>query len=1148
MKKVLLFLALLLVTFQGWAAPVDAMAARSLAQDFLTGTSLSPNTVPTSGGSDLQLLHAEVSSVNVTMNAYYIYNTGDGFIIVAGDDRAEHILGYGDGEFDMNDIPCALQFMLDSYKEQIDYLLENPDLEVETPSMNAPMLTASSVSPLLTAKWGQGTPYNNQTPVYNSMYCKTGCSCVSLCQVMYYWKQPATAVPALPAYTTSTLHITVPALASTTFNWSNMINTYSNGYTSAQANAVATLMRYVGQAEEMDYTPDGSGAPVSGILSTAKLFGYDHNAQIIYKSDYTDAQWASKIQTELNASRPIVYAGWNNNYSTGHAFNIDGYNASNNKYHINWGWYGNYDGYFALNAFNPSTYQFNTNQQMIVDLKPQSPEIEVSPTSLSFSCYTGETRTATFNVKGYALTDNLTVKLNNGGTIYSINKTSITKSAATSGTTVQVTYTPTDGGSSNASVTISGGGAAAKTVSLSGTAIKPEITVSPKSLSFSTITGEVKTKTFKVTGTDLRGNLTLTLNNGGGIYSIDKTSITKSAATSGATVTVSYSPTELGSSSASVTISGGGAEPKTVNLKGTANEPYIMVAPQSLSFNTIVGQTGNKSFNVTGEVKGDLTLTLNDDSGYYTITKTSIAKGDLSGGSLVKVYFNPTIAGTSSASVTISGGGIVPVTVPLSGTAVAPTITVDPTELSFSAMTGQSVLRTFTITGANLIDNLRLTLSDTTGFFSIDKALITANEAAGGAQVTVTYNPATFGSHDASVTISGGGAETKTVALHGMNITPVITTNVSTVTIDPTYTGYEGSRKILVTGTNLTSNIELSFSHDHTNSFGLSKYTITPEEAAAGAWVTVYFYPMTGGRKLATLNIMSDGVETVSIPVSGTGIKSDGYITAWPLNLSFKSQDGTPVSQTFRVTYSYPNGSVMISSVGGNGETGLDDEGGNEGATSILNAIKDEQIQTRTIIPFDSIVSRRDEIIDFIGPFKPIIPFDPFEPILLKSLILDLTGDDCFDFTPSRIVFNTIPYSTYVTVTYHPDGEEDHDAILTISLLGGSARPCRVALHGTVNDESHKETNDVEGYDVPTINTELYGTANVLELSMNSKVYAYGQNIIIDSPVEQSAIISDVSGHAMTVNLKVGRNQIPVNASGVYVVRIREKTTKLMLK
>ena len=73
-------------------------------------------------------------------------------------------------------------------------------------------------------------------------------------------------------------------------------------------------------------------------------------------------------------------------------------------------------------------------------------------------------------------------------------------------------------------------------------------------------------------------------------------------------------------------------------------------------------------------------------------------------------------------------------------------------------------------------------------------------------------------------------------------------------------------------------------------------------------------------------------------------------------------------------------------------------------------------------------------------------------------------------------------------------------------------------------------------------------TTDVNELAMNSKIYAEGLNIIIESPAEQRAIISDIAGHVREADLQVGRNEIPVNASGIYIVRIREKTTKLMLK
>ena len=65
---------------------------------------------------------------------------------------------------------------------------------------------------------------------------------------------------------------------------------------------------------------------------------------------------------------------------------------------------------------------------------------------------------------------------------------------------------------------------------------------------------------------------------------------------------------------------------------------------------------------------------------------------------------------------------------------------------------------------------------------------------------------------------------------------------------------------------------------------------------------------------------------------------------------------------------------------------------------------------------------------------------------------------------------------------------------------------------------------------------------------MNSKIYAEGLNIIIETPIEQKALLSDIAGHVRDVDLQAGRNEIPVNASGVYIVRIREKTAKLMLK
>lgn len=1145
-QRILLLMYLVMLAIQGWAAPVDESSARAIVQDFVIAKrGINPNSMPTSSGSELQLLHAEMSSVSVTQNAYYIYNTGDGFVIVAGDDRAEQILGYGDEELDMNDIPCGMQFLLDSYKEQIDYLFENPGLVVETPSMNAPRLTATSVAPLLTAKYSQGKPFYNLTPIYNGSHCKTGCSCVALCQVMHYWQYPTITVPSVKAYTTSTHNIYMPELPSDRFHWNYIKADYSGSYTADEAYSIAKLMKYAGQAMEMDYSPDGSGATVSKIRDAAILFGYDHNAEVLYKENYTDAQWAAIIQAELSARRPIIYAGWSTSNSSlvGHAFNIDGYNASKNKYHINWGW-GSSGGYYALNAFNTSNYHFNDMQQMIVGLKPQSsPEIEVNPTSKSFSILAGQSRGEYISVNGYALTGDLMVKLNNGGNIYSIEKNVITRDEAAYGVNLMVWYKPTEPGTSNASVTISGGGAASKTISLSGTAHPASVIHVPSSLSFSAATGETKTATFTVTCPNAISDLSLKLNNGGSIYSINKTSISKSAAINGATVTVTYKPTEAGSSNASITISGGGAEPKTVNLSGTAIKPVITVNPTYLYFTAIVGETKTATFTVTAtdNLAGDLSVKVRNSDPSVSIDKTTIAKNDAINCTTVTVTYKPTEGESRGTFIDISGGGADTKSIALTTHATKPEIIIEPESLSFCSYVNNAVKQTFKVKGYNLTNDLSFAFSDNTSTYRIGSINTMISGSNFTSNVEVIYNPSVAGTSNAILTVNCGNAEPKTIVLTGVaKELPVVNVDVNSLSFEPTYTGYQTSRSITISCPNLPDNLQLSLSNNGTGSFGLSKSVITPEAAATGAPVTVYFSPTTGGGKHAKLNICYDGCTLVTIPLSGIAIKSDGYITAWPTSLEFETQPSATVTKTFNVSYSYPNGSIMISSVGSGGDSGFNGNEGSEGTLLPLNAaISGLNLANTTIIPFDGTIEWRRK--DFIGPILPI---------LFKSLSLEVTGDDCFEISPAVISLRSVPCSKTVTVTYHPESVGEHDAVLTIRLSsGGSAKPFILPLHGTANDHQLYAPNcGDENNDLMILQNGTSINTLVNEMLINYKVYAEGQNIIIDCPEAENAIISDIAGHAWKVNLQAGHNEIPVNASGIYIVRIREKSTKLMIK
>lgn len=346
------------------AAPVDANHAQGIASRFLTSSTtlrmLKASSTPI-------LAHTEPWSGDARQADYYVFNTSDGsaFVIIPGDDRAEEVLAYGDGSLDMNNLPCNLQWMLGCYKEQLEWLHSNPSARVE----RAIPVNDVTIAPIVHSNWSQSEPFYNQCPDYNGERSVTGCVATAMAQVMYYWHYPEHA-PALSGYTTRSHRIHLSSLPEKRLDWDNMLNDYaSTPYNNAQADAVATLMRYCGQSVQMDYSPDGSGAYVYRQLAGMKEFGYNNQATALQKSDYTYDEWDALLQHQLLSGWPVLYSG-NDPAAGGHAFVVDGY--YDGKYHVNWGWGGNYDGYFALGAFNVRSYSFLSNQEFLCDIYPKT--------------------------------------------------------------------------------------------------------------------------------------------------------------------------------------------------------------------------------------------------------------------------------------------------------------------------------------------------------------------------------------------------------------------------------------------------------------------------------------------------------------------------------------------------------------------------------------------------------------------------------------------------------------------------------------------------------------------------------------------------------------------------------------------------------
>lgn len=496
MKKIFFFLTAAMLAMSSWAAPVDQVRAKVIAQRYLSNE-LYAGKIMSPAALNPVLVKAEIGNVKLNQPVYYIFNTSTTFLVVAGDDRAEEILMVGDRPLkDVNNLPLGMRDMLGQYKDQIMYLQEHPGLKgnlMMNPG-NTPSLRAGTYGPLLTCNWDQSAPYYNQCK-FGSYQCLTGCPATSASMVFYFWKYPTAATPAVPGYKSTISYssygstsYTHSALPSVTFDWANMLDSYSGSYTTAQGNAVATLMHYVGQAERMGYgtsAAGGSGVSVDSVCNIRDaftFFGYDASTTRFVKKTsaysggttlYSDSQWAALIQEEMAAGRPIVFCAVSTN-GGGHAFNVDGYNSSTNKYHVNFGWSGDGNAWCSLNSFGYSSYNFNVYQQMVIGIQPPStvatPTLSVSPSTLSFSTTAGQTATKTFTVTGTNLTGNVTLSLTDANGVYSISPSTISASAAASGATVTVTYKPTAAGTHSASVNLASSGATSVNVSMTGTA------------------------------------------------------------------------------------------------------------------------------------------------------------------------------------------------------------------------------------------------------------------------------------------------------------------------------------------------------------------------------------------------------------------------------------------------------------------------------------------------------------------------------------------------------------------------------------------------------------------------------------------------------------------------------------------------------
>ena len=363
-------LVVLFMAGSAWARPVDINTAQRVGSAFLSSV----------GHPAASLL----TPVESPFNEFFIFNAeGGGFVLVAGDDCVRPIMGYSLSQsFRTSQMPTNLRDWLEDYNGEITRLkkLEQEQTQKPAPIRMQPVVDVvaeewsrllsgepldrqleTSVAPLVTTTWNQGTYYNDLCP-YDSAAGRrsyTGCVATAMAQILKYWNYPATG---FGSYSYESDFGTLSAdFGATSYAWSDMPTVLDASSSQAEVDAVALLMYHVGVSVNMGYSGTGSGAGtytdnygqpgISAQYSYMQYFKYAPDIANIFRSEMTDSAFCAIIRAEHDASRPVQFSG--RDTDAGHSFVLDGYDVYNN-FHINWGWGGYCDGYYTIGAFNPA--------------------------------------------------------------------------------------------------------------------------------------------------------------------------------------------------------------------------------------------------------------------------------------------------------------------------------------------------------------------------------------------------------------------------------------------------------------------------------------------------------------------------------------------------------------------------------------------------------------------------------------------------------------------------------------------------------------------------------------------------------------------------------------------------------------------------
>jgi hypothetical protein len=464
-------------------------------------------------------------------------------------------------------------------------------------------------------------------------------------------------------------------------------------------------------------------------------------------------------------------------------------------------------------------------------------------------------------------------------------------------TAFTVSFAPAGAGSASGNISVVSNAAnSVSTVALSGMGVQPQMSATPGSVSFGTVTVG-QTSSQAVTLTNAGGaplNITQLSGPGTG-FSLTGLALPLTLAPGKSTAfTVSFTPTSgTNSSSSLMLVSNAPTSPTTIPLSGAGSAQVLQLTPSTtaLSFgnqtlnasatqSVTLTNTGNSAVSISQVNVAGTGFTLNGSAPLVTLSVGQAAS--------FSVSFTPTVAGnaTGSASV-VSTAANSPLSISLAGVGVQPQISVVPGSVSFGTVTvGQTNSQTITLSNPGTA-NLTVTQSagPGTGFGLTGLAFPLTLAPGKSTTFTVSFTPTSGTNSSSSLTlVSNAPNSPTTIPLSGTGLAPVLQLTPSTTSLSFGSQALNASATQSVTLTN-TGNAAVSISQVNVTGTGFTLSGSAPLvtlSAGQAASFSVTFTPTAAGSDAGTASVVSTAANSpLSVSLSGSGAQPHFVSLAW---------------------------------------------------------------------------------------------------------------------------------------------------------------------------------------------------------------------------------------------------------------------------